>query len=84
MTWFGGIVAFVIIWWCVLFMVLPVGVKSPEEAGEEVLPGHATSAPVNPRMWLKVGLTTAIATVLLGVFWLILEYDPFGFREYVR
>ena len=42
MTWFTGILVYVIIWWLVLFMVLPWGVKVPEEPE----PGHASSAPV--------------------------------------
>ena len=46
MNWFSGIVVFVIIWWVVFFMALPIGVRSPDEAGVEVEQGHATSAPV--------------------------------------
>ena len=76
MTWFGGIVAYVIIWWMVLFAVLPWG-NHPSAAPE---PGHATSAPERPRLLLKFGVTTLIATVVfLGVWWLI-ESDLVSLR----
>ena len=29
MTWFSGIVVFVIVWWVVFFAVLPVGIRAP-------------------------------------------------------
>jgi predicted secreted protein len=63
MSWVEGIGAYIIIWWVVLFVMLPLGVK-PLEEGDV---GHAAGAPANPRLWLKAGLATAIAAVL----WLI-------------
>ncbi len=44
----GGIVIFVIIWWCVLFTVLPIGVRNAYEDGVELVPGQADGAPVKP------------------------------------
>ena len=68
MTWFTGILVYVVIWWVTLFLVLPWGVKVPDEPE----PGHATSAPVNPMMWRKALITTVIAAVFWGIaFWLI-------------
>lgn len=65
MSWFQGIVAYIIIWWVVLFGVLPFGVR-PVEKGDI---GHAAGAPANPRLWLKAGITTLVAGVLwLGVY----------------
>ena len=68
MTWLTGVMVYVVIWWMVLLMVLPWGVKVPENPE----PGHATSAPQNPMMWRKALITTLIAAVLWGVaYWLI-------------
>jgi predicted secreted protein len=65
---FSGIVLYVIIWWIVLFMVLPWGAHPPDRAE----PGHATSAPERPRLWLKAGITTLVAAVLwLICYWVI-------------
>jgi len=68
MTWLTGVMVYVVIWWMVLLMVLPWGVKVPKIPE----PGHATSAPQNPMMWRKALITTLIAAVLWGIaYWLI-------------
>jgi predicted secreted protein len=68
MTWFAAGVVFVIVWWLVLFMVLPFGAKPPDE----VEPGMAPSAPARPRMGLKMAITTLIAAALTAlIVWLI-------------
>jgi predicted secreted protein len=68
MTWLTGVMVYVVIWWMVLLMVLPWGVKVPEIPE----PGHATSAPQNPMMWRKALITTLISAVLWGIaYWLI-------------
>lgn len=68
MTWFATGVTFVIVWWLVLFMVLPFGASPPDE----VEPGMAPSAPARPRMGLKIAVTTVIAAALTAlVLWLL-------------
>ena len=68
MTWFTGLMVYVVLWWLVFFAVLPFGVRVPDEVEQ----GHATSAPARPRLWLKAGITTLIAAVLwAGAYWLI-------------
>lgn len=62
----GGIVAYVVIWVVVLFMVLPFGVRQPDVTES----GHMPGAPENPRIGLKFAITSAIAAVL----WLILHF----------
>ena len=77
MPWFEGLVAFVIIWWLVLFIVLPWGVRIPEEAEK----GHATSAPVRPRVWFKMLITTGIAIVLWAFAYWLAASDLISFRN---
>ena len=68
MTWLTGVMVYVMIWWVVLFTVLPWGVKVPDDPE----PGHATSAPIKPMMWRKALITTLIAGVFWGIaYWLI-------------
>jgi predicted secreted protein len=68
MTWFTGVVVYFLIWWTILFAVLPWGVRRDDDPK----PGHDAGAPVRPYLWAKVGATTAIAAVLWGVaYWLI-------------
>lgn len=68
MTWFTAALTFVIVWWLVLFMVLPFGASPPDE----IEPGTAPSAPARPRMALKILITTMIALALTtGIVWVI-------------
>ena len=66
MDFVGGLVAFVIIWVVVLFVVLPFGVRQPDET--EV--GHMPGAPDNPRIGLKFAVTSAISAAI----WLALYF----------
>ena len=68
MDWFAAGVTFVVVWWLVLFMVLPFGAQPPDEPE----PGHAPSAPAKPRMGLKILITTLIALALTaGIHWIV-------------
>ncbi len=69
MTIFTSIMVYVIIWWLVFFMLLPVGVKTHPELGEEVEQGNATSAPANPNLKWKLIAATLIAAVLFGLYY---------------
>ena len=65
MNWVEGIVAYVIIWWVVIFAVLPFGVRLAPKGD----PGYAAGAPANPRLVLKAAVTTAVATLIwLGLY----------------
>jgi predicted secreted protein len=76
MTWVQGIVAYVVIWWVVIFAVLPFGIR-PTEEGDI---GHAAGAPANPRLWFKAGVTTAVAAVLWVGLFLLVKSDLLSFR----
>ena len=71
MGWVTGIVVYILTWWVVLFMTLPLWVR-PTESGDV---GHGTGAPKQPHMWRKLGLTSVIAAVVwLGIY--ILASEP--------
>ena len=68
----NGIVLFIVIWGVVFFMALPFGVRSHEEAGEDVVTGNDSGAPVKTLLGKKLIATTLIAGVLWGLyFWAI-------------
>ena len=52
-----------IIWWVVLFTVLPWGARSQDESGK-VTPGTDPGAPAVHRVWMKLVWTTVIASVV--------------------
>jgi predicted secreted protein len=61
-----------VIWWIVLFLTLPFGVRSQQEDGETV-PGTDPGAPVTTNMGRKLIWTTVISAVFFAVAWL--AYD---------
>ena len=67
----AAIVLFSTTWFLVLLMVLPMRGKTQEEAGH-VVPGTARSAPVEAGIAWKAKLTTAIASVLFVIFYVII------------
>jgi predicted secreted protein len=76
MNWVIGTATYFIIWWLVIFVVLPFGVR-PTQADD---PGHAAGAPANPRLPLKFAVTTLITTVIwLLVYWAV-SVDLVDFR----
>ena len=70
---FSGIVSFVFVWWLVFFITLPIGSRSYHEADEETEVGHARSAPLKPRIWLKIAIATPIAAAVWGVLFYLFE-----------
>ena len=82
MTWFSIGVAFVLIWWLVFFVTLPIGVKSQAEHAEDggdVVPGTPESAPMQPKIWWKMLWTTVISAALVGVLYVALVNGWFDF-----
>ncbi|MDG4604221.1 MAG: DUF1467 family protein [Defluviicoccus sp.] len=74
-----GIAVYIVIWWVVIFMVLPWGVR-PLEA-EDIAKGHASGAPRQPRILTKMAVTTVIAALIwVGVYFLI-DSGAISFRE---
>lgn len=65
------------IWWIVLFAVLPLGVRSADEAGEERPEGNDPGAPVAPQLAKKALLTTVIAAVVFVLVALIAKYTAY-------
>lgn len=76
MNWFTGVMVYVILWWLVWFMMLPIGVKVSDEVGK----GHAASAPANPNLGIKAAATTLISGALWGVVYLVIAAEVISFR----
>ncbi len=83
MTWFTGLATYLVIWWVVLFLVLPFGIRNQQETG----PVARGTDPGAPRMG-RVGRRMLVTTVGALVVWLVLvallefgivRLDSFGF-----
>jgi len=67
-----GIALFFLIWWVVLFAVLPFGLRTQEEGGE-VVPGTPESAPASPKLLRLFALNTVVAAVVFGCVWFVID-----------
>jgi predicted secreted protein len=61
-----GAAIYFLIWWIVLFAILPFGVRSQTESGE-VVAGTDPGAPALPRLVSKLIWTTIVATVVFAI-----------------
>ncbi len=78
MSSFTGVVLYLLIWWTVLFAVLPFGTRPVAEADR--LTGWR-GAPERPLMWRKVLATTIVAAVLWGIIYGLITSDWLSFRS---
>jgi predicted secreted protein len=61
-----GFAIYFVLWWIVLFLTLPFGVRSQHEDGEGA-PGTDPGAPVLSRMGAKLIWTTVLSTAIFAV-----------------
>jgi predicted secreted protein len=59
-----GIAIYFLIWWIVLFAVLPWGVLAQ---GDDAPPGSDPGAPQAARIWLRLVWTTLTSTVVFAI-----------------
>lgn len=75
-----GAAIYVILWWVVLFTILPLGVKTQEETGS-VTEGTPESAPARPLLGRKLVATTLVAGILFAGVYGLLVYKPIGLDD---
>ena len=77
MVAFNGIVLFVMIWWVVLFAVLPWGIRPLDTTAN---PARWQGAPERPLMWRKLAATTVVSLVLWGLAVTLIHTGVIDFR----
>ena len=70
MGWGTAVAIYFVIWWTLLFAVLPLGVRSQAEAND-VVPGTEPAAPVAPQLWKKAGITSVVAALAFALFYYV-------------
>jgi len=68
-----AIAIYVVIWWVVLFAMLPIGVRTQAEEGD-IAPGTAESAPHLPRLLPKMVATTVVASIVFAIVYAIVAH----------
>ena len=76
MSWATGLMVYLVIWWTVLFAILPLGVKRVENPGR----GQDQGAPEKPQLLRKAIITTVVAAILWLGFYVLHQMDVFSFR----
>lgn len=72
----GAIIAvFFVVWWVILFAVLPWGVRTQDDEGEVTL-GTVGSAPARPRLVRTALITTVVAAIITAGIWY--AFDVYG------
>lgn len=77
----GIAIIFILIWWCVFFAVLPMGVRGRWESEADGVPGAEPGAPADPGLKRKAILTTAIAAGLTIIAALVISSGVITFRK---
>jgi predicted secreted protein len=66
-----AIAIYFILWWVVLFAVLPWGVRGQQEGGGEIVPGTDPGAPVLPQLARKLVATTLVSGLVFAALYYV-------------
>lgn len=78
MGFWTGLAVYIIIWWLVIFMVLPWGVRRIDP--DDLIEGEDPGAPAKPRMVLKLATTTGVSGIVFALVYLIIESGVISVR----
>ncbi len=65
-----AVAIFFLIWWVVLFAVLPWGIRSQHEGGE-IVPGTDPGAPAIPNLGRKLLWTTLVSAAIFAACYVV-------------
>ena len=71
-----GFLIYIIIWWIVVFTILPIGIRKQDKVEK----GHAEGAPQNPQILKKFLITSIIAFILWLLVFFIIKKQIFSFQ----
>ena len=77
----GLAIIYIIIWWVVFFIILPIDVnrhKSTKIVGEDA------GSPENPKMLKKFIYCTGITTVIFMIIYLLIKYEILNLRSIIN
>jgi predicted secreted protein len=83
MTISSALAIYFVVWWVVLFAVLPFGVRSQHEEGGD-LQGTDPGAPVATGMLWKLVWTTIISAVAFGIGWFAFRTGVLSLEQLYR
>lgn len=78
MSLVSAVVVYFLIWWVVLFAILPIGTR-PDPEGDAESGWRGT--PQAPRLWRKMLITTVVSGVIFVGVYLLIDSDYLSFRS---
>ena len=76
----SGLAVYFVIWWLVLFAVLPIGLRTQDE-DQNVVPGTVASAPTRFRARRIFLMTTIVSAVIYGAWYVAGTYFGIDFND---
>ena len=73
----GSVIVYLLLWWTVLFAVLPMRVRGVWEDDGKHAKGVERGAPVHPELWFKIRRTSWIAAVIWVVVYFVVSSGVF-------
>jgi predicted secreted protein len=77
-----AIAIYVVIWWTVLFAILPIGVRTQGE-DDAVVPGTPASAPTRPRLVRIALLTTLVSALIFAALWGAVRHNVIDLEQWL-
>lgn len=81
MGWPSLLAVYFVVWWTVLFVVLPLDVERQRE--DETTLGTDQGAPAAPRLVKKAFVTTAISAILMVLGVAIVRYFDLSLESFI-
>lgn len=73
-------VLYFLIWWTVLFAILPWGIRGQNEENS-IIQGTEPGAPTNSHMWRKVKQTTIAAAIIWVIVASIIHFELISWND---
>ena len=76
----GLAIIYIIIWWIVFFVTLPIDVNREKPIK---IDGEDTGSPENPKMLKKFIYCTVITTIIFIIIYLLIKYEYLNLRNII-
>lgn len=83
MTWVSLAAVYFILWWIMLFVALPIGLRTQDDEKDVIL-GTISSAPAGKHMLKVVILTTVFSAVVMTVMLIVTRVLGYSFDDIPR
>lgn len=80
----SALAIYFVMWWIVLFAVLPWGIRSQHEGEAEISPGTDPGAPLVPALGRKLVWTTIVTTIIFALSYGVFAFGVLTFDDIAR